>query len=201
MQRICPDFSKVHRHQVFENVILFLIFTSSIMLILDNPLEDPNSKFKKVMGVLDKVHTGLFFIEAIIKIIGLGFLHNNLKDQELKPYIYSPWNMIDFLVVLASLIESIIPILLPNLDANDLKTLKAMRAFRALRPLRMVSRNEGMKLVVGALWKSLPSMWNVLIICMLLLFILAIMGVNFFKGNFWHCEGLSMERLETVFTR
>ena len=57
----------------------------------------------------------------------------------------------------------------------------------------MVSKNEGMKLVVGALMTSIPSMTNVLVVCMLLLLIMAIVGVNLFKGAFYHCEGLSYE--------
>lgn len=75
-------------------------------------------------------------------------------------------------------------------DNESLKSLKALRALRALRPLRMISRNQGMKLVVTALLTSLPSMTNVLTVSFLLLLIYAIMGVNFFKGSFYHCGEL-----------
>ena len=83
---------------------------------------------------------------------------------------------------MSSLIEVLMPILTGGSGNESLKSLKALRALRALRPLRMVSKNEGMKLVVGALMTSIPSMTNVLIVCMLLLLILAIVGVNLFKG-------------------
>ena len=45
-----------------------------------------------------------------------------------------------------------------------------------------------MKLVVNALIASLPSMTNVLIVCLLFTTIFAITGINFFKGQFWKCQ-------------
>ena len=45
-----------------------------------------------------------------------------------------------------------------------------------------------MKLIVNALISSLPSMTNVTIVCLFLLLIFAILGVNFFKGKFQRCS-------------
>ena len=52
----------------------------------------------------------------------------------------------------------------------------------------MVSRNEGLKLVVNALFSALPAMVNVMLVCGLFVLIFAILGINFFKGQFFHCE-------------
>jgi hypothetical protein len=52
----------------------------------------------------------------------------------------------------------------------------------------MISRNKGMKLIVNALISSLPSMTNVTIVCLFLILIFSIMGVNFFKGKFQRCS-------------
>ena len=123
----------------------------------------------------------------LIKIIGLGFMNNKLNDPQLKPYIWSTWNALDFFVVISSLIELLMPMFSGNSGSDSLKSLKALRALRALRPLRMVSKNEGMKLVVGALMTSIPSMTNVLVVCLLLLLIMAIVGVSLFKGQYYSC--------------
>ena len=131
------------------------------------------------------IYTVLFAIEALIKIVARGFFSNNLEHAQLKPYIVDPWNILDLFVVCASLLDMLSPT-----DNESLKSLKALRALRALRPLRMISRNKGMKLVVTALLTSLPSMTNVLTVSFLLLLIYAIMGVNFFKGTFYHCADL-----------
>jgi len=60
-----------------------------------------------------------------------------------------------------------------------LKALKALRAFRGLRPLRMISRNEGLKLIVSALLRSIPALGNVLMVGGLFMFIFAIICSNF----------------------
>ena len=65
----------------------------------------------------------------------------------------------------------------------------------------MISRNQGMKLIVNALLSSLPAMSNVVIVCFLFLLIFAIVGVSFFKGAFGRCELDDEELLAKVVTR
>lgn len=122
-------------------------------------------------------------IECLIKIIAKGFYYNNLGP--VVPYIKNSWNVLDFLIVLSSVMDYGLALFDVNLEA--MKSLKAFRALRGLRPLRMISRDEGMRLVVNALLASLPSMTNVLLICFLFILIFAIMGVSFFQGMFYHC--------------
>ena len=62
----------------FDNIILVLIALSSIALVIDNPLYDPESQFMNILKVIDIVFTVLFFIEATIKILAKGFLFNRL---------------------------------------------------------------------------------------------------------------------------
>lgn len=75
--------------------------------------------------------TALFTIEMILKIIVFGFMFNG-KDS----YIRSAWNIMDFVIVVFSLIS------LSFRDAgSDLSAIKTLRMLRVLRPLRMISRN------------------------------------------------------------
>jgi len=62
------------------------------------------------VGYLDNSFTVLFTIEALIKITALGFLFNNstLREKGFLPYIRNPWNIIDLVVVVASLVDFII---------------------------------------------------------------------------------------------
>jgi voltage-dependent calcium channel T type alpha-1G len=53
----------------------------------------------------------------------------------------------------------------------------------------MINRNEGMKLVVNALFASVPSMTNVLVVSGLFILIFSAMGIDFFKGKFYSCHG------------
>jgi len=158
---------------------------------LDNPLHNPNSDFQTVVSIIDSIFTVLFLIEALIKIVALGFFYNHLHP--VKPYFFNGWNVLDFLVVVASSVDFLFMITQTNSGGSTLKSLKALRALRALRPLRMISRNEGMRLVVNALFSSLPSMTNVLFVCFLSLLIFAITGINFYKGTFYSCQFSSLD--------
>ena len=65
-------------------------------------------------------------------------------------------------------------------DTHKLAGLRALRTLRALRPLRMASRLQGMRVVVNALFASIPSLFNVLLVCLLFYFIFGIMAVELF---------------------
>ena len=184
---------KRHYNKYFENTILVTIVLSSILIGIDNPLRDKNSTTFKIIQYIDSFFTFIFLIEAIIKITALGFFTNKFDNPDARPYITSAWNILDFIVVTASMIDFVFG--LQESGSSDktgtlgaLKALRALRVLRALRPLRMISRNEGLRLVVNALLASIPSMTNVMLVCLLFLMIFAITGINFFKGAFYKCS-------------
>ena len=69
--------TKITPVKIFEGIIMLLIIVSSIMLVVDNPFKDPASDQMVFLGYLDNCFTTLFTIEAIIKIVAMGFLFNN----------------------------------------------------------------------------------------------------------------------------
>lgn len=73
------------------------------MLVIDNPLKDPNANMMLVVRHTELVINTLFTIEATIKIIGKGLLHNKLGPVQ--PYLKSHWNVLDFFVVSGSLVD------------------------------------------------------------------------------------------------
>ncbi|ELK28173.1 Sodium channel protein type 1 subunit alpha [Myotis davidii] len=73
------------------------------------------------------------------------------------------------------------------LGYSELGAIKSLRTLRALRPLRALSRFEGMRVVVNALLGAIPSIMNVLLVCLIFWLIFSIMGVNLFAGKFYHC--------------
>ena len=158
----------------FEYLIIALILVSSLMLAIDSPSVDPKSKLKEVLDVIDLVFVIIFTIEMVLKVIALGFVGEG-------GYLRNSWNVLDFLIV-------VIGILLQATKGNDsLASLKSLRTFRALRPIRMASRNEGMKIVVNALFQSIPPISNVLLVCLLFYMIFGILGVSLFSGKFQYC--------------
>ena len=152
-----PPIKKITPAKIFEGVIMTLIITSSITLVIDNPLQDPEAPIIIFVGYLDNCFTISFTLKMTVKIIALGFLFNNsvLREKKMSPYIRNPWNMLDFIVVCASILDFVVMIQTSakigveqeeeeeqsSGVSSNLQSVKALRALRALRPLRMISRN------------------------------------------------------------
>jgi hypothetical protein len=64
---------------------------------------------------------------------------------------------------------------------NELKVLKVLRIFR------LISRNEGLKVAVRALFRAIPNIANVTLIMMLFFLIFGVIAVSQFKGKFFDC--------------
>ena len=79
-------------------MILCFIFISTGLLILEEPLADPHSPKKHVLDTLDKVMTGVFILEALVKSTVYGFACNGQRS-----YLRDAWNIMDFLIVCASI--------------------------------------------------------------------------------------------------
>ena len=78
--------------------------------------------------------TVAFTVELMINVIMRGFMFNGVNS-----YMKDSWNVLDFLIVLFSLIS----LAAVNLD---LEILKVFRMLRVLRPLRVLKRNFGLKI-------------------------------------------------------
>jgi hypothetical protein len=70
----------IYNNPYFESFSNIFVLISTILLAIDQPLDDPNSLKQKALGILDFVVTGLFCFEAIIKIIVFGFLINGKRS-------------------------------------------------------------------------------------------------------------------------
>ena len=149
--------------------------TSTIVLAIDNPLYDQNSKVVKFLGIIDISMTVIFTIECMINIVLLGFLFNGRPS-----YLRDGWNQLDFIIVVFSIV---------SLAAKDSSSgfFKIFRMLRVLRPLRVLKRNPGLRIQVMSLLNAVPGIRNLMIITTLLLLLFGILGVNLFKGTFNYC--------------
>ncbi|XP_078716601.1 sodium channel protein type 2 subunit alpha-like isoform X3 [Lampetra fluviatilis] len=160
-------------HNWFETFIIFMILLSSGALAFEDIYIEQRKMLKTLLEYADKVFTFIFIIEMLLKWVAYGF----------KNYFTNAWCLLDFVIVgvsVTSLIASFI-------GYNELTAIKSLRTLRALRPLRALSRFEGMRVVVNALVGAIPSIMNVLLVCLIFWLIFSIMGVNFFKGKFFKC--------------
>jgi hypothetical protein len=134
---------------------------------------------------IDVTLTCIFTLEAVMKIVAFGFVMNG----ELS-YIRNPANVIDFLVVIVSILSIIVH------GSVDLGVLKVFRLLRILRPLRMISKNEGLKLSILSLFESMPQILNVILVSFLFFLIFGIIGVNYLKGQYYYCDYESLKPRE-----
>jgi voltage-dependent calcium channel L type alpha-1D len=166
---------KVANSKIFENIVLVIIFASSIFLSFENPLNDPNGRLARTLIMSDIIFTSFFAFDCSLRIIANGFLFNGEYS-----YLRDPWNILDFLIVLMSGISL-------GVQSDSIKLIKVFRLARVLRPLRLVNRIKVLKIALHALVKAIPSILNVVLVSLLFFVIFGILGVNFFKGTFFSC--------------
>ncbi|XP_066593398.1 sodium channel protein 60E-like [Prorops nasuta] len=165
----------------FEWMILVLIFASSITLCFEDIYLDDNPFLKKILYWTNLGFCALFSVEMLLKWLALGFCK----------YFTSFWTILDFVIVFVSMFSLLIE------ENENLKVLRSLRTLRALRPLRAISRWQGMRIVVNALMYAIPSIFNVLLVCLVFWLIFSIMGVQFFGGKFFKCLDEYGELLDT----
>uniref|UniRef100_A0A8C8VN74 Sodium channel protein n=1 Tax=Pelusios castaneus TaxID=367368 RepID=A0A8C8VN74_9SAUR len=172
---------KIVEHNWFETFIVFMILLSSGALAFEDIYIEERKTIKTILEYADKLFTYIFILEMVLKWVAYGF----------QTYFTNAWCWLDFLIVGISLVS-----LTANaLGFSELGPIKSLRTLRALRPLRALSRFEGMRVVVNALLGAIPSIMNVLLVCLIFWLIFSIMGVNLFAGKFFHCLNTTTGKL------
>ena len=152
----------------FEELIFYLIGINSVLLMIDEPTLTSVYSKQTINALIDTI-SFIYVIECAMKIVTQGFVlgkHAYLKDS---------FNIFDFTIVLLSLCSYFLEHY--KVTWISLGAVKAFRALRALRPLKLVSKNQGMKLIVNSLLKSIPNIFDVLLIIMLFFSVFAILAV------------------------
>ncbi|KAK7790194.1 hypothetical protein R5R35_002964 [Gryllus longicercus] len=161
-------------NKYFETAVITMILLSSLALALEDVHLQHRPILQDILYYMDRIFTVIFFLEMLIKWLALGF----------KKYFTNAWCWLDFIIVMVSLINFVASLL----GAGGIQAFKTMRTLRALRPLRAMSRMQGMRVVVNALVQAIPSIFNVLLVCLIFWLIFAIMGVQLFAGKYFKCQ-------------
>lgn len=74
-----------------------IIVISSIHLVFDSPLLDPEGNFIKILEMIDLSITIVFTIELVAKLVAFGAVFNGEKS-----YFRNIWNVFDFFIVACS---------------------------------------------------------------------------------------------------
>uniref|UniRef100_A0A8C5F086 Voltage-dependent T-type calcium channel subunit alpha-1H n=1 Tax=Gouania willdenowi TaxID=441366 RepID=A0A8C5F086_GOUWI len=175
-------------HKLFDHVVLVFIFLNCITIALERPGIQPHSTERRFLRVSNYVFTVIFLAEMAIKVVALGFCFGK------QSYLQSSWNVLDGVLVFVSLVDILVSLAYTG-GNKILGILRVLRLLRTLRPLRVISRAPGLKLVVETLITSLRPIGNIVLICCAFFIIFGILGVQLFKGKFYHCEGLDTKNV------
>ena len=155
-------FKKIAESKFFHDFILLVILGAGTIVGLETYPYIAEAH-GRLFRFLDDTILAIFVVEIIIKMGAHGR----------KPWHYfqDPWNVFDF---------SIIAVCLLPLDTNFLAVLRLARLLRVLRLVTVLPRLE---FLVGALLKSLPSIFYIGLLLMLHFYIYAVMGTFLFAKN------------------
>ena len=92
----------------------------------------------RMVEVSEPIYTYIFLVEAILKIIAMGFATGP------NFYMKDMWNWLDLLVVITSLLSTL----------PQIQNVSGIRTFRLFRPLRSLSALPSMRILVGTLLAS-----------------------------------------------
>ncbi|XP_054564874.1 voltage-dependent T-type calcium channel subunit alpha-1G isoform X21 [Eptesicus fuscus] len=173
---------RVITHKMFDHVVLVIIFLNCITIAMERPKIDPHSAERIFLTLSNYVFTAVFLAEMTVKVVALGWCFGE------QAYLRSSWNVLDGLLVLISIIDILVS-LVSDSGTKILGMLRVLRLLRTLRPLRVISRAQGLKLVVETLMSSLKPIGNIVVICCAFFIIFGILGVQLFKGKFFVCQG------------
>jgi len=177
----------------FDQVIVVTIALSSVAMAFENPLLDPNSAQIKALEVLSTIFTVIFLVELVVKMIALGGVCGYGDGR--KAYLRSFENVMDFVIVLVSVLNDIQNWFLVG-GGGIIQVMKIFRVVRMLRPLRLISRNKNLKVVVKTILAAVPELRNLLVFSSLFFLIFGLLAVGNLKGSYHSCRDSALENLD-----
>ena len=152
----------------FELLITIIIALNVAVMSMSYSTQPQH--WEDTLDGLNKIFTYIFIVEMILKFIGLG----------LRQYFKDNWNRFDFFIVLCSIIVLIMESALSG-SADDMAFDPTIaRVLRITRIFRIIKRAESLKQLLSTLVYSLPALYNVSALVLLLLFIYAVAGMSLF---------------------
>ncbi|PMR69292.1 ion transporter [Halomonas heilongjiangensis] len=175
-------FERLRAHKAFELTVITIIVVSAL-LIGAKTYEEEVSPFQEWLLLLDTAVTIFFLVEILIRMAA---------EKRLRDFFKRGWNVFDFLIVTASLIP---------LDDSEMVLLA--RLLRIFRVLRLVSMIPELRMLIAALFKSIPRMGYVVLLMFIIFYIYGAIGSFLFASvdeKLWGNISLAMLTLFQVAT-
>lgn len=177
--RICR---RIAESRWFQNSILGVIVFNAAVMGLETS-RDLVAAYGPVFTWLNAAVQALFVAELAVRIAA--------RWPRVHRFFGEGWNVFDFAVVAVSFVPAVGPFAM------------VARLARILRVARLVSAFADLRLIVGTMLRSIPSMAHVLLLLALLLYIYAILGYSLFHAHdpkHWGDLGAALQTLFQILT-
>jgi voltage-gated sodium channel len=151
---------KIATSRIFEITIISLILLNAVVMGLETS-QILMQQFGQLFVFFNWFIQAIFVIEIGIRILA--------HAPDYRKFFKSGWNLYDFTIVLLST--------LPLGGAY----INVARLARVLRITRVVTYSLELRLIIGAMLRSIPSIANVILLLFLLLYVYAIIGFHYFS--------------------
>ena len=166
----------------FQGAVLLVILINAVIMGLETSRELAAS-YRGLFELSHYAVQAIFVLELVVRILAYW--------PRLTAFFGNGWNVFDFSVVTASLLPVIGP----------LATIA--RLARILRIARLLSAVSELRLIVGTMLRSVPSMANVLLLLALLMYVYGVLGYSLFQEvdpRHWGTLAVSLKTLFQILT-
>ena len=115
--------------------------------------------------LLDVIFSIVFAVEMVLKVVAFGLYESD------DTYLRDSWNVMDGFIVVLGLLSLF-------LGNANLGWIRSLRTIKVMRPLRVINRVPELKVVVAALFKSVPELVNVALVSAVIWLIFGILGMQ-----------------------
>lgn len=174
-------FERLRANKFFELAVITIIVISAL-LIGAKTYEETN-RFQQWLLALDVAISVFFLVEILIRMAA---------ERRLRDFFRRGWNVFDFLIVTASLVPM-----------DDSEMVLLARLLRIFRVLRLVSMIPELRMLITALFKSIPRMGYVALLMFIIFYIYGAIGSFLFASvdeTLWGNISLAMLTLFQVAT-
>ena len=147
-------------HPSFDIFIMACIILNTVALAI-KWYNTPENVIE-ILEIVNYIFSGIFTIEAIMKLIALG-----------GRYFNEGWNVFDFVIVIGTYIGVIVG-QTTNVSVGPQTTV--IRSFRIMRIFRLVKKAKSLRIISTTFIISIPALANVGGLLMLLLYLYSILG-------------------------
>ncbi|CAF3347635.1 unnamed protein product [Rotaria socialis] len=153
-------------NQKFDIFIMICIFLNMFCMCLEH--HNQTHIFGLTLDYINHVFVAIFILECVMKLVALNF-----------KYFTIPWNVFDFIIVIASILGEVLGEIITNFLVNP-TLLRVARIARVGRIMRLIKGAKVIRALLFALVVSMPALFNIGLLLFLIMFIYSIFGMSFF---------------------